>query len=344
MSRQSYRMGATDAELLFVDGFAGPGCYASGEDGSPVLAIKAVLDHTLSMPIPISFLFIEEDKERCKILEGKIGEVKPDIEKSRNIASYRVKRGDCEVILNSLFRERQERNEPIGPALFFLDQFGFADVSMELIARIMSKPLCEVFSYLNWDHMSRFLGDENKWPAIDKAYGGTQWKPALHIEHQKRATFMLQQYKMALKAKGNSKYVWQFAMCDDSDKLLYWLFFCTNNLRGLEEMKKAMSKVDRSGGFRFSDKDNPLQLHLFSGYSERALAGELTRRLGGEILTVGEIGEFVLTETPAYTFRTCLRFMEGDGRLRPINPPPHRRKGTFADKQMQIAFLPGTTA
>jgi hypothetical protein len=253
-----------------------------------------------------------------------------------------VEQGDCESILNSLFLERQEHNQPIGPALFFLDQCGFADVSMKLIGRIMSQPLCEVFSYLNWDHMNRFLTDEGKWAAIDRAFGGNQWRRALELEHRYRATYMLMTYKAALMAKAHSRYVWQFAMCDDTDKLLYWLFFCTNNLRGLEEMKKAMWRVDPSGGFRFSDKDDPSQLHLFSGYTDHALADELMLRLKGRTLPVGKIKEIVLTETPAYKFKSSLIAMEKNGLIRPINTPPNRRKSTFPNENMLIEFVAGS--
>ncbi len=339
MSRQSLRVGATQSELLFVDGFAGPGCYSGGQDGSPLLAVKAVLDHTLPLPIPINFLFIEENEERCNVLRTCIGELQPGIAKLPNIRLPRVEQGDCESILNSLFHERDERNRSIGPALFFLDQCGFADVSMELIGRIMSQQLCEVFSYLNWDHMNRFLTDEDKWSAIDRAFGGNQWRPVLDLEPKERAAFMLRTYKTALTKKGNSKYVWQFAMCDDADSLLYWLFFCTNNLRGLEEMKKAMWRVDPSGGFRFSDKDDPSQLHLFARYTEDTLADELMLRLGGEILTVADVRQIVLTETPAYKFKNCLKAMEKNGRIRVVSAPPDRHKGTFADGHILVEFI-----
>jgi three-Cys-motif partner protein len=342
MSRQSQRMGATGAELLFVDGFAGPGCYSGGEDGSPILAVKSVLNHSLPIPVPVNFLFVEKDKERCAILKANIQKLKREIEKSPRIKSYRVEQGDCEKILNTFFDQRQKQSRPLGPGLFFLDQCGFCDVSMGLIARIMCQPLCEVFSYLNWDHMSRFLSDESKWSAIDRAFGGSQWRPVLDLEHGERAAFMLRTYKATLMTSGRSKHVWQFAMCDDDGRLLYWLFFCTNNLRGLEEMKKAMWKVDPSGGFRFSDSDDPSQLHLFSGYTKRILADELGLHFGGQILTVGEVRGFVLTETPGYLFKDCLNLMEKEERLRPVDAPPGRKKGTFPDESMHIQFLPRT--
>ncbi len=34
--------------LLYIDGFAGPGEYEGGEDGSPIIALKVAKDHKLS--------------------------------------------------------------------------------------------------------------------------------------------------------------------------------------------------------------------------------------------------------------------------------------------------------
>src|ERR1700676_263902 len=47
-------------EILFIDGFAGPGEYTNGKEGSPVIALKAALDHAISFPIPVRMLFVEE--------------------------------------------------------------------------------------------------------------------------------------------------------------------------------------------------------------------------------------------------------------------------------------------
>lgn len=344
MSQQSNKLGISGTELLFVDGFAGPGRYAGGENGSPVLAIELVLNHSHDFPIPISFLFIEESNERHAVLQNIVEEHRKRIEQSRRICSVRVEKGDCERVLNEVLDGYQKANRRIGPAFFFLDQSGYSDVSMQLIQKVMARPQCEVFSYLNWDHMNRFLVDESKWPSLDRTFGGREWHPALGLESYERSGFIVKTYRTVLQEKSGSKFVWHFAMCDASDKLLYWLFFCTNNLRGLEEMKKAMYKADPGGGFRFSDKDNPSQLNLFGDYQDQTLAQDLNSTLGGKSLKLSQVREFVLTETPAYKYKTALKMLVNDGLLKVVDAPPKRRKGTFPDKyadQMQLDFVSG---
>jgi len=342
MSGQSQRLGMTGTELLFVDGFAGPGRYKGGEDGSPILAIKSVLSHSHTLYVPISFLFIEENGDRCAILRDAIKQYEEKVNRSPRIKYLKVIQGDCETELNRIIESFERDNRKVGPAFFFLDQSGFSDVSMQLIHRIMSMPLCEVFSYLNWDHMNRFLIDQTKWTSISKVFGGDEWRRVFTLEVRDRAGFMSRTYRASLKEKAGSKYVWHFAMCDSNNKLLYWLFFCTNNLRGLEEMKRAMWKVDPTGGFRFSDKDDPSQLNLFENYKDFILADELISSLCGKTLTVFQLKEFVLTETPAYLYKSALKLLEKDGKLKIINPRPGRRKGTFPDdymEEMRVKFL-----
>src|SRR5688572_18089678 len=61
--------------ILYIDGFAGPGRYAGGEDGSPVIALQAALRHRERIHSEICFLFIEEDRERAAMLEQIVAEI-----------------------------------------------------------------------------------------------------------------------------------------------------------------------------------------------------------------------------------------------------------------------------
>src|SRR5688572_25838677 len=50
--------------IQYVDGFAGPGAYSGGEEGSPIIALKAALAHQARIPssTKVRFLFIEENE------------------------------------------------------------------------------------------------------------------------------------------------------------------------------------------------------------------------------------------------------------------------------------------
>jgi len=53
-------------EVVYIDGFAGPGRYAGGEDGSPIIALRAALDHHITSRM--TFLFVEEKADRAQVL------------------------------------------------------------------------------------------------------------------------------------------------------------------------------------------------------------------------------------------------------------------------------------
>jgi hypothetical protein len=107
-------------------------------------------------------------------------------------------------------------------------------------------------------------------------------------------------------------------MHDEKGQLIYWLFFATNNLRGLEEMKKAMWSVDKTGTFRFSDATDSSQISLFISdkFDNQWLSEELHRKFNGKTLTCAEIKEFVLVDTPCVNYKDALGALWKAGRLR----------------------------
>src|SRR5690242_2162283 len=54
--------------VQYIDGFAGPGRYSNGEEGSPVIALETALEHKASIPGKIAFVFIEKDPARADML------------------------------------------------------------------------------------------------------------------------------------------------------------------------------------------------------------------------------------------------------------------------------------
>jgi len=340
----SQRRKAPNREILSIDGFAGPGEYTNHKAGSPVIALQAALNHSNSFPIPVRMLFIEKRKDRFEHLKSVLAPLLFEVSKSKNILDAKPLWGDCDSVLNDLLDESEQKQISFGPALAFLDQFGYGDVSMKLISRIMKFPQCEVFSYLDYKDLNRWITDPTKATAFTRAFGSSEWRGAIDLAERERRRFLLTGYKSALKDpnRGNATYVTTFSMFDKNSQPLYWLFFCTNSLRGLEEMKKAMWSVDKTGEFRFSDEDNPDQPTLFSKtYDPAWLADELAKRLAGRTMTVDKVKEFVLTDTPCYLFREALKSLETGKhkRIVVVKKPPGRKSGSYPEEQLQAIEL-----
>lgn len=311
-------------ELLFVDGFAGPGQYSTGEPGSPIVAIKAILDHSHAMPRPVRFLMIERRVDRFQLLRTQLHSLGQRIGESGRVIVDEPILGDCDEEIRRFIARRHREKAPIGPALFFLDQFGYANVPMDLIRAIMVHTNCEVLSYLNCKRMNAYLSDETKWPTITAAYGDESWKPALSLSGRKRQEHLIEVYKRQIQLLGGVKYVLSFSMFGKSNELLYWLIFSTNNLAGLEQMKKAMWRADASGLFRFSDRDaadRQAVLCFEDMKSDEYHAAELSKRLSGRTMSEDELRVFVLTQTSFYKFKKAVQLLCRQRRAQMIDKP-----------------------
>jgi three-Cys-motif partner protein len=332
LTRQAKKLGVQSREILFIDGFAGPGEYTGGEPGSPVIALNAAIDHAVQFPSPVRMLFIEHRKDRFERLQQVIAPLLQKASSSQNIRAVEPRLGDCDTVLNEMLTNFEKRQIKFGPALAFLDQFGYGAVSMDLIRRILSFPQCEVFTYLDYKDMNRWITDPNKAAAFTRAFGGEEWRQCVDLPEKERRDMLLALYKGALKDRAGTKYVVSFLMYDKNDVPLYWLIFCTNNIRGIEEMKKAMWKVDKTGEFRFSDRDDPSQLALLSkAFDDAWLADELIEQLGGRTMSVTEVYEFVLVETPCYLYKSALKAIEGKS-MTVVEAPPGRKPKTYPDE------------
>ncbi len=342
LSNQARNLG-TNRRLLYVDGFAGAGEYRDDVPGSPLVAIKTVAQHSHQFNVPIEFIFIEKRKDRIEHLRDLISTKKYSTF-GPNQLDVKAIEGECEAEVLLLIEETRRKSEKLGPALFFLDQFGYSSFSMNLVRQILHEDVCEVFSYLNWNLLHPFMTDDTKWAGINKAFGGEEWKSVLGLSGHAKEERFRDVYTTALQERGGAKYTFPFAMKDFNDRVIYWLFFSTNNIHGLEAMKKAMWAVDRSGGFEFSDKHST-QLDKMFPVDNEWLANHLFTEHRNQTMTVGEIKEYVLTETPCHTFKDALAHLERNKKLKPVNPPQGRKRCHFPDEEMKVHFVqtPKTT-
>ena len=291
-------------ELLFVDGFAGPGVYSNGERGSPIVALHSILDHSRRLGKDVRLRFIEMDPERHANLVARLARETSSSSTSQRVIVDPAILGNCESEIRRLIAQRKQAQQALGPALFFLDQFGYSQVPMSLVRAIMAEPQCEVFSYLNFQRMNAYLGDQTKWASITEAYGDHAWMPAVGMSGSKRREFLINAYKEGIRKHAQVEYVWSFAMFNSTGQLMHWLVFATNHWKGLLEMKKAMWKADNSGEYRFSDRVEGIgQQSFFSMLGADQLENELADKLAGKTLSEPEVRDFVLTKTPYYKFK-----------------------------------------
>ncbi len=329
-------------EVAYVDGFAGPGRYDGGEDGSPIIALKAALEHREFIRGQVVFRFIEEKRDRAAHLK--------EIITTLLIPSNFQIKVDGSRTFEEAFSEfssyYMDRGRSLPPTFAFIDPFGWTGVPFSVLQFILGQPSCEVLVTFMYEEINRFIAHPDQIANFDSFFGTADWREGVALTlPRERNRFLHDLYVRQLRASAKAKYVRSFQMQNAAGATDYYLFYATNSLIGLGKMKEAMWKVDSSGDFMFSDATDPNQSVLFSGsprfeYLEKLILAKFKDREA----TVGKIEEFVLAETPyreTHYKRQILRPLEcrEPTRIQVLNGPATRHRGTFADPSLRIRFL-----
>lgn len=330
-------------EIVYVDGFAGPGRYSKGEPGSPVIALRAALGQRVPIRAKVRFLFVERDPDRADVLQ----QIVDSIDLPGNFDVAVAKAETFEVAFAKLLASYKDKGMGLPPTFSFIDPFGWRGAPFSIVAEIMSHPSCEVLVTFMYEDINRFLGLPDQEANFDAWFGTPEWRNALLLpDPRARNRFLHDLYLRQLKKTARAKYVRSFEMRNDRDVTDYYLFYATNNLLGLARMKAAMWRVDEAGEFTFSDATDPRQLVLFSKEPRfDMLKSAILDQFKGRKATVGEIEEFILAETPFREthYKThVLRPLElaDPPQLEAINPPSGRKPGTYGHESLRLRFLP----
>ena len=324
------------SRVLYIDGFAGPGEYIGGKDGSPIIAIKTVLEHRMTIKAEIIMLFIEANKERCEFLKTKLATLEiPQNVKPKCICNK------FDETLTEILNYLDEQKKELAPAFVFIDPFGFTGIPLTLIKRIMENKKCEVLITFMYEEINRFISDRALWNSLAETFGTDKWQQVIpeRDPHQRR-NLLHNIYKEQLENEAGIKFVRSFEMVNMTNRTDYFLFFGTNNPTGLKKMKEAMWKIDEGGSFQFSDATySPAQPMLFEiepDYNQ--LKKIILQNFKGKSVTIDKLEYFILTQTP---FRETHYKKQILAPMEKSQPP--EIKVYCQDKRREGSFLPGFT-
>ena len=274
--------------LVYYDGFAGPGRYKDGEEGSPVIALRAARDHFHRIESELVFVFVEQDERRAHWLRDH--EV-PALELPRNF-KVEVQQGEFATCLESALDELVKSGQQIAPTFAFIDPFGVSGLPFTLVRRLLLQKSCEVlvtfmtesiqrFATVLPEHVNELIGD----PGAAEHIAATP----------DRIVAARRLYERSLKSV--ARFVRFFHLHKPDGRPIYDLFFAGNNPLGHVKMKEAMWRVDDSGSYSFSDGIDPNQVVLFRDDPAAKLAPMLHRRFAGLSVDTSEVFRFVEDET-----------------------------------------------
>lgn len=143
-----------------------------------------------------------------------------------------------------------------------------------------------------------------------------------------------------------AKFVRYFEMRDRDGRILYYLFFASNNSLGHLKMKEAMWKVDPIGDFSFSDSTDPNQPLLFDlNPSMAPLAADISAKFrGAGQIPVKKVEAYVQDYT-AYLRKhrgEALKLLEAEPRKVKVaeqKTDGKKRHGKTFPNEVQVTFL-----
>ena len=322
---------AGSGRIVYIDGFAGPGVYSNGEEGSPVIALRTASEHMLRHRFrEIVFLFIENRLDRANKLREVLSEKFPKL--PENI-KYWVISEDFEPTIERLLNELEKEDARLAPTFTFIDPFGFTGFSMKLLSRILRHEKCEVLITFMAGFIKRFL-DELREPALDRLFTTDEWRSIRNIDGPKERP-LLELFEKQLKEYCGVTYIRSFEMIGSNNQIIYYMIFGTKHWLGLKVMKEAMWRVDRRGEYTFSDRLGREQTFLID-YQDAMqkywipTASELVyNRFKKENVSVEDIEQYVIIETN-YVFRKAiLSYIEDNNPERIVAVRGRKKKRTF---------------
>jgi three-Cys-motif partner protein len=295
-------LGSWQGRVVYLDAFAGPGIYKGGEPGSPIVALEALLNHPAFPKLnrcEFVFIFLEPREDRFKVLQEKVAELQDRHSPFPNNVHVSVLQQTFDEGAAEILSELEKQKAGLAPTFAFIDPFGFKDTPLELICRLLSFPRCEVLFTFMFDHINRFLEQESVVGHLKGLFGTTGFQEAGAKQGDERKEFLRDLFREQLKKECGFDYVTSFEMVNKQGHSIYFLFYGTRNIRGIEVMKSALWKVDPGGGVQFLDRFAG-QSVLFQGdlVDVGPLRSALLDRFAGQEVSVEEINEYVVAETP----------------------------------------------
>ena len=278
-------LGSHYKNLLIFDGFAGPGKYTGGEDGSPSIILDAVAKfHPDQRGTRVHCIFVESDPDRFESLRAVINA----LPLPGSVAVHPVQ-GEfakhVQPVLQSI-KKRQTRRQTV-PSFFVIDPFGIKGVPFQFFSSLLALDKSELLFSFMWESIERFNSTPEFAPYMRELMGNDDWRG---LSGDNLKAFVYDCFEARLRATG-AKYVLVFDLWNGGNHV-YSLFFATKGVKGCDVMKQAIWKVDPTGSYSFRGK-HPDQLPLAMVFSPRGLEEDLRREFGTDWTSVEDADEFV---------------------------------------------------
>jgi three-Cys-motif partner protein len=231
--------------VRIYDGFAGPGVYADGESGSPLILMRALCTNTNLKErwsaVRYDLHFVEKQGARADMLEAKLQEFETAMRERGPGWSDRVRW----TVTCGRYEEHvpQPVDEP--SALFlFLDPFGYSHAPMELTKDLVQQPKSDTLIFLPLSFVNRFKNRAGQETALDRFFGTREWRGV--PDGPQRPAILLDLFENQLR-KASLQWVGSFRLKPGPSNE-YFIVGGSGHLKGWASIKEGFWAVDGVNG------------------------------------------------------------------------------------------------
>ncbi len=249
-------LGSANAELCYVDCFAGPGRYRTrkGEvDGSAVITVRTAQNYCdCNEGKRMRIILMDKDPKTVQELTTHLQQFHPYGPQLR----VEVHNDDNTRLVPELLRSLPSNV----PAFFLIDPYSYP-LSIPVINHILRRPKSEVFINFMHYQINRDLSNPGVQYLVDCMFGDTDWRtqPFLREAGLKRERGFLGYFKSQLDAK----YILPFRVLMDEqeddvkgDRTKYYLLHASNHPKAMLLMKDVMWPLgDEAGTFQYAARE-----------------------------------------------------------------------------------------
>lgn len=292
-----------NGRVLFLDGFAGRGRYNDGTEGSPLVALRHLLDHRYFPQMrrrEFVFFFIEANSDNAASLQSELDAFRATREPWPQSVTYHVVNDKFDVTATALLQHLREQKQNLAPTLAFVDPFGYSGLPMDLLADLLSYPQSELLVNFMVGHVQRFIERDGQERAMRSLFGMDVSAILDGYDGQRdRVEHLRSVYDRQLRERVGFESVQSFAMINSTGNIGYYLFHGTRHRKGVELMKDAMWKVDPGGGCTFTDRMADQDVLFTLDPDLRPLRGGLIQQFAGQRnVAIADLEWYVLQYTP----------------------------------------------
>lgn len=247
------------SRLLYLDTHAGRGTHMSGELGSPLVALEALLGHAAKDMIlaktEVYYYFIERDKDNAEALKEEL--------KSRtlpkNVFVEPPVNADCFTILEKTIADAKKAGKRLAPAFVFCDPYGWS-LPGRILRELMEFPRVELFVNVIWRELDLAMqqikgGEQSQAHIIDALFDGRDWKTAISAAHSDDRA---KQCATLFQDMIGARWATTVTMIEGG-RTKYFLLHLTNNDAGRDLMKDCVWSACPEDGYYARKSDHPGQ-------------------------------------------------------------------------------------